>query len=385
MKRAILLCLGLCLLPPTMAQAETYVLSQPRAAAPGVALPVLPRTGAFSSSSYTDRELLDQAGSHSTIPLWRGGVVDGAKTYDYTMVGGDPHSSNGSTTVDIVIVPLEIQVGSSIFSPWKADRCTGNVSPVNRVLKSPMIDSFALTAHGTRIGTGTYIDQYQRASFWKYVKPGGRNPNFHNRFRVSIIDEHILVRIANGGSIHSAPCGEYAEIDLETFDPFVQSTIFPNHTAALAPTKLVVFVLHNVIMDYDNQTRCCYYGYHQAFDNSSYDNAFQTYVMTDYDTTGKFGNIADTITLSHEMAEWLADPSTHNPTPAWGSRGDCQKILEVADPLEDTSYTIDINNFKYHVQDLAFISWYFNQKPSIGLAGLYSLYGNFTKPSTLCK
>jgi len=296
------------------------------------------------------------------------------------MAGGNPHSSDRTTTTDVLIVPLAIAWGSTTMSPWTTDHCTGSKSPVTRVDESPMIQNFTFKASGTTVGTGPWVDNYQRASFWKYVKPG-QNTHFHNALHTTRISEHIVVNIANGGSVHNGHCGQYLEINLETFDPFVQSTIFPNHTDVMGPRHLVVFLLHNVIMNYDNQTKCCYFGYHQAFDNSDYDGAFQTYVVVDYDTTGSFGNIQDTMVLSHEMAEWLADPNTHNPTPAWSADGQCQKILEVADPLEETSHTITSHGFKYHVQDLAYISWFFDQSPSIGVNGHYALFDGLTKPA----
>ncbi len=73
------------------------------------------------------------------------------------------------------------------------------------------------------------------------------------------------------------------------------------------------------------------------------------------------------------MAEWQNDPSTVNPTPAWGHIGQvtgCQSNLEVGDPLSGTSTTIKLGGFTYHPQELAFFSWFYHQKPSLGVQRL---------------
>lgn len=44
------------------------------------------------------------------------------------------------------------------------------------------------------------------------------------------------------------------------------------------------------------------------------------------------------------------------------------------------------NGFTYHVQDLAFFSWFYRQSPSIGLGGVYSLFGTFkTSAGAACR
>jgi hypothetical protein len=45
---------------------------------------------------------------------------------------------------------------------------------------------------------------------------------------------------------------------------------------------------------------------------------------------------------------------------------------------------ITLNGFTYHAQDLAFVSWFFGDTPSIGIREKYSLMGTFTKPAASC-
>ena len=79
-------------------------------------------------------------------------------------------------------------------------------------------------------------------------------------------------------------------------------------------------------------------GYHYAF----FDHAMHlnTYVVSDYDESGNFGKSFQNIMgMSHEIVEWMDDPTGGNPTPAWGKIGqdtDFQGNLEVGDLLSGT-------------------------------------------------
>jgi len=122
-------------------------------------------------------------------------------------------------------------------------------------------------------------------------------------------------------------------------------------------------------------------GYHN-------DNGGQTYGVAMYDNSKFFGSQSQDISaMSHEVAEWQNDPSTVNPTPVWGHVGQvtgCQSNLEVGDPLSGTTYTIKLGGFTYHPQELAFFSWFYRQKPSLGVHGWYSDQGKFKSPSKPC-
>jgi hypothetical protein len=111
----------------------------------------------------------------------------------------------------------------------------------------------------------------------------------------------------------------------------------------------------------------------------------------DWDITGDFGpTVADASVASHEIAEFMDDPLGTNPTPAWGNVGQvsgCQNNLEVGDPLTGTpllSYML--SGKTYHVQELAFFSWYYNSNgtPSLGAGGKFSSNGTFGGPSKAC-
>jgi hypothetical protein len=148
---------------------------------------------------------------------------------------------------------------------------------------------------------------------------------------------------------------------------------------------LVYNVAWAVAAPVTNLNFCCALGYHGT---TGFPIPTQTYSPAEFDTTGFFftatGDTApfsDTAILSHEVDEWVNDPMVSNPTPPWGHTGQvggCQANLEVGDPLTGTTIPAVTmpNGFTYHLQELAFFSWFFGA-PSIGINGWFSDNGKF--------
>ena len=124
---------------------------------------------------------------------------------------------------------------------------------------------------------------------------------------------------------------------------------------------------------------CCIGGYHSS--NGSQPGG-QTYAYSTYvDSPGAFSQ--DVGALSHEIGEWMDDPIGSNPTPLWGHTGQvsgCQSNLEVGDPLSGTEFPalLAANGFTYHMQELAFFSWFYRQSPTLGVNNWFSDNGTFT-------
>jgi hypothetical protein len=82
-----------------------------------------------------------------------------------------------------------------------------------------------------------------------------------------------------------------------------------------------------------------------------------------------------------KIAEWVNDPGGFNGTPPWFNPGEvsCQGNLEVGDPLTRTDLPAIAgpNGFAYHLQELAFFSWFF-RTPAIGAGATFSDNGTFT-------
>jgi len=147
-------------------------------------------------------------------------------------------------------------------------------------------------------------------------------------------------------------------------------------------STLPIFLLPNV---FPCDAANCTGGYHNAYNSA----ALQTYVVAVIDTTGRFGG-GDIGGLSHEIAEWMDDPTADNATPNWGHVGQvtgCQANLEAADPLTHSLVPpVVVNGLTYHPQELAFFSWLFRQTPSLGAGGFYSNNGTFkTTAGAICQ
>jgi hypothetical protein len=150
----------------------------------------------------------------------------------------------------------------------------------------------------------------------------------------------------------------------------------------ISPKTFPMFMLYNTGMSIGNPfnlNNCCAGGYHGI--NPVSPVTFQTYTPFDFQTNGVFLAADDTVILSHEAAEWMNDPYDVNPTPAWGHTGQvsaCQNNLEVGDPLTgtNTSTIVGRNGFTYHLQELAFYSWFYGA-PSVAIHKWFSDNGTF--------
>lgn len=342
-----------------------------------------------------------------TLPLWTFFVESNRDDNAYTgvMVGRDPFNGGGSVGAPTFVVPLIIKTseigtgynattgvistkpGDTTFDPAVADHAcltSPNDVPLTLVQQSPILQSATFDFGGTIVGTTQYVDAFQRANFWKV--------DDHETYHVLLDPVKTLAPIvinvpkADGLALSTSAlgpppfCSRLGIIDINWFDAYLDSTIIPALAAqGVKPSTFPIFLLHNVVMasPVTNLFDCCIIGYH------SYTGfPIQTYSPLDFDSTGLFPPaIEDTGVMAHEVAEWMNDPFDNNPTPPWGHTGQvagCQANLEVGDPLTGTGAPPIVmpNGFTYHLQELAFFSWFFTSD-SIGIHGWFSNNGTF--------
>ncbi|MGE5110502.1 MAG: hypothetical protein ACM3JB_06580 [Acidobacteriaceae bacterium] len=149
----------------------------------------------------------------------------------------------------------------------------------------------------------------------------------------------------------------------------------------ISPNSFVIFLFYNAAMSNGNPTdlsTCCILGYHSVTGS-------KTYAVAEFEGRNQtlFSGVADVSTLSHEIGEWMNDLLGNNLTPLWGNVGQvsgCQGNYEVGDPLSGSLMAgVKMSNgFTYHLQELAFFSWFFRLSPSGGVNGWYSNKGTFT-------
>lgn len=355
----------------------TLTAEHPLAAPP---LPLEIQEGWFPRGEAVD---LDKAAATS-IPSFTRSVVARGKTYKVTLVGSDPFVKGApKVTVPMQIVPVRFEFDGVPFDPTlPGPACAGGGSALSRVLESPIVQS---VSYGD--GKRQYEEEFRRLEFWSLTgAPGAINPGYSVRLAASVLPT-VVVKV-NGYPTQEAPCGRVGFFDFDTWDNMVQKQILPTlHGRGVNPRTFPLFLFFNVLLFDGDPKYCCTLGYHYAF------NAFggvQTYAVADYDVSQRRETSKDIGALSHELAEWYDDPFINNPTPPWGRVGQipdsCENLLEVGDPLSGTLHTIAMpNGFTYHPQELAFLSWFYDQVPSLGFKGWYSSGGTFRNPAPLCR
>jgi hypothetical protein len=190
------------------------------------------------------------------------------------------------------------------------------------------------------------------------------------------------------GIVSGTGCSQLGIVGNTAFRAFV-STLIPIYQAGgvISPTKFAVFLMNNVVLsrtDPPTVTACCVFGYHGATGSPA-----QTFGVMDWDTTGVLGGgaVIDAAGASHEIGEWMNDPLGTNPTPTWGNIGQisgCRSTFEVGDPLTGTNMpVITLNGYDYHLQELAFISWFYGTVP-FSAGGTFSSNGTFGGPAQPC-
>ncbi len=327
--------------------------------------------------------------------------------YTGVMVGSKPFDhGSGQTNVATQIIPIVFKThtvatsvgaggilvttpGNNTFNPTQPDRaCLGsrNNNPLRLFQQSPIFQSADFNYGGTNVGRTQTTDAFQRANFWKVID---RN-DYHvtlgpvTNFNPIMIDVPAASGLALATTSLGPPafCAPMGIVDANLFDLIINNTILP----ALAPHGVnhgtfPIFLLYNAVLSDGDPTdlnNCCILGYHGTGNNDS----TQTYSPMDFDSTGLFGiSGLDTATASHEVGEWMDDPFGNNPTPPWGHTGQvpgCQGNLEVGDPLSGTEAPRIVmpNGFTYHLQELAFFSWFYSSR-SVGVSGWFSDNGTF--------
>jgi len=383
--RTLALTIGVVALTASAASAQESVRKLPTIQSP--ATPAL--NGEFKAryaalpykGGTPDEHIMLQAAAGSTIPLWKGTATVKTKTYKYTMVGKDPAKGN-SPKIPTIIIPIKLvfnSFGGATFDPTAADAtCSPKGTALLLTQKSPIFNDITL-AH---VGTGQYVSLFQRANYFTINK----------RYTVELQPTTLGVQQigVNGGNVQNTPCGMVASLDIGAWDNYVQNTLMPALSAQITPATFPIFLFYNVVLT-DNGG-CCILGYHSAFNNPSFGGAFQTYSTSDYDSsqafTGGGSTTSDVSVLTHEVAEWLDDPNIGNKTPAWGHIGQvsgCQGNLEVGDPLSGTVSTVNLSGMTYHLQDLAFTSWFYQQDPPTSYNGRYSMFGTLRKFAQRCR
>jgi hypothetical protein len=357
----------------------------------------LPQLNAYSVAvpwtGGTFYDALSQAASGATIPMasYAYAASKDGSVRTGLLVGGNPFGADPDpVTIHAVLIPLIVQVAGTTlttFDPTVKNSCDGSQSAEYRFQHSPLVLNSPLTFNGVSVGKYQYINGFMRAEFWNQI----HSTNFSDPISWSSAPAFTLPPFGPGmGIVNGTGCNELGIVSFDFLKFNIEAVAIPLLQAAgvISPTKFAVFLIKNVVASSvtpPTVSNCCIFGYHSATGSPA-----QTYGVMDYDTTGQLGTVRDISGPTHEIGEWMNDPLANNLTPAWGHIGQvsgCQGNFEVGDPLTGTNMpVIKMSGYNYHVQELAFFSWYFNSDtiPSIGAGGKFSGNGTFKGPSQPC-
>jgi hypothetical protein len=347
-----------------------------------------------------------------TIQYWSGQAtnpVDGL-TYTYTMVGVDP-ATDGSATIEVDIVPIDVRVGGRAFNG-------SDVIPA--VLASPLFqtgDYSSTSAASTRTGArgaggelsagnvdAQLLDATMRSQFNKV------GTGYHLILAPKLRRSMTIDVPASVGSIRVTPAGiANAIVDQTWFQPRVEEMNASLHF--LQPHRLALFITNDVML-YAG-TVCCAFGAHGTTDTTAEGNgsdgrqSLQTFVWASWLTAGSFNPanrwaMQDISGLSHEIAEWAADPFATTVVQPWSSpmvapQYGCSNLLEIGDPVVRLGFSQGSNSFDqnaftdgtFHPQDEVFLPWFMRTSPnnvsqptqSDATAGRYTFMGDLNRVS----
>lgn len=324
------------------------------------------------------------AAAGAALPMWPGFFIFNGVRYNFTMVGSDPTVAGaGTTNVPVVIIPLSFNIGGTVISPIAA-ACGDNTSVLTRIQGSPLFTTNVTWVEGnTTVGVTQFTDAFQRANFWKYVSTV--SPNYHvllNPISTTAVIQ-VNVPAGQGSTTNNTACPQQpiGTVNMAFLDQTLRNLIAQ---LGIGPGTLPLFVAYDMVGLPAGGG--FFFGYHTAYQPIA-GGPFQTYSFGSYTDSGLLGqNVADISILSHELGEWMDDP-VNNPAPPWGHIGQvtgCQANIEVGDPLTGSNSTVFTPGFNYHVQDLAFFSWFARQQPSIAVNGWYSTLNAFASPPPVC-
>jgi hypothetical protein len=321
-----------------------------------------------------------------TIPYWSSSFTDPTNgvTYPYTMVGTNPFTGNGQTTVPTTIIPFRF-----VFSDGTVMDGGGDVAAT---LASPIFSEYTYPLGGDRT---QYGDAIQRAQFNK-IRTG-----YHVRLGAPTIlpTQTIDVPKNQGFAFVNSRGVLVALMDISWFTTKLYNAINALHVSSRV---IAIVLVHNTYTWIGTVNVCCVLGYHGATSslNGKGDQQVQTYIYSAFITPRSFGGfdqpglgLGDIHALSHEVSELYDDPFVNNIVNPWltptAPQYGCTAYLETGDPVVGFWFLLPGNpqvnsNGVWHPEDEVFFSWFARQSPSIAYHGLYTYMGTFTSPAQGC-
>jgi hypothetical protein len=299
-----------------------------------------------------------------TLPFYSESFAFGGKTYSYTSLGTDPRTSSATTHIPVIFIPLRIYV------------TTGSNWPTGAIKQTTGSALF----HNSAISNNTqYGDATLRSGYWNYVKANGGK--WHVLFDTPVTKPLLKVHVPDvkGTSGFDSAGNQVVLVD---------STWYSNELFKIAktvpPNTLAVLLTWNVVgcSNVNQQSTCGVAGVHGFSSDSAGSHVFTWASWTD--SSVFVDHMASTSWMSNQIAATLNNPFADDTVPNWSIASEpqvgCTNLFAVGVPLAGTFKTS--GGLEY--QDVADLSWFARQKPSIGFQGRYSFFGTLTKLPTSC-
>jgi hypothetical protein len=275
------------------------------------------------------------------------------------MAGSDP-SRNMTTIIKTAIVPISLSFDGYV-DPDGNNLVMDAGPAVKLAMASP---NFENANYGT--GFTQFADAVQRAEFYKFNKGDWHTllspPRRLTPVTIEVPASFAEVYITESGKV-------FAKIDQAFFVSQINTIA---QLEGLRTDEIPILLAPNVLL-YQNgdQNDCCLLGFHTAFEarRSGSTRYVQTLIWATWLDQGIYQDpdVADAITMSHELSETINDPFVNNAVPPWLSpdKENCQADLETADPIEVLPHPasdVMLHGFNYHPQTEALLQW-FTQRP----------------------
>jgi hypothetical protein len=322
-----------------------------------------------------------------TLPTFTGVATVGRTRYPYTMVGTNPQLRRaGNVVVPVLILPIRLRFSDgTVLDPTQPDTCLGGLLPLTVTLQSPLFQDFD---YGE--GPKQFLEQIRRLEFWQFTAPGKLNPGYSVRLSPSVLPTQTLA-LSPASDTEDVTCRttgglqKMGHVDAGDLGGFLVSQVVPQlPTWGVNGSTFMLLLFPNV--DFTDRGAPAFVAFHDALPTRG---GLVTYAVAQLGVA-RPGMLVNIGALSHELAEWLDDPVGGNRTPPWGNTGQvttgCENALEVGDPLTGTFLPAILmpNGVSYQPQETAFLSWFFDQVPSLGFDGWYSSGGTFRSPAAPC-
>ena len=344
--------------------------------------------GAGASAAGASAALSGRTPPPRSLPLFSGSFQRVGVSYPYTMVGADPGRGPATVTIPVVIIPIRWVFpestaadfgGTNVFDT-STDLVDGQTA-IQGILRSPIFTPYPFQVGGVNVGKTQLADAYYRANFWSDFNTRAGNHIVLNPTVAPV--QTLVVPLDQTYGFFDTGVGYYRP----AYDPSWMGDQRDTLIAALGitPDVLPIFVTGPVeATEFEDA-----HGPRFSAPRS------QTYILSKYEPLNEYGGESPDIAgLAHEVLEWMNDPYGANQVPGWPigpvplSTFCLDRILEVADPLEDDVSTATIpfvaGGYTYHLPDTVFVDWFTHAPGSRSAGGLYSFFGNASGPSPDC-